>query len=263
MQNPPIYRFITDEKNFVSCLNELKAIFFKDGKIHSQPMSESDIRICNEMFSMLKMYLFTTFVLNPPFHDIIIAKQQLLLSRETLELATFFSAHVGDLKGFKRNISQLKTYYSDYTSILERSVHQKLILGMNLLSLLAEGLLVEFHMELESISFSDQEHKYIQYSIQMEQWLMEGKYNKVLHSSNEIPHPLYKFFVNILANTVRDKITDSCSVVYDKLSLSDAFQISTIDITVPFMKTNNSLEFTNLELMKHMLSYNNELEVAS
>lgn len=50
---------------------------------------------------------------------------------------------------FTRNLNQLKPYYSDLRHLLPPSQHEHTILGLNLLSLLAQNRIAEFHVELE------------------------------------------------------------------------------------------------------------------
>lgn len=47
------------------------------------------------------------------------------------------------------------------------------------------------------------ESEYIMYVIQLEQWLMEGAYNKVLDSRMEVPDQSYTYFMEKLLSTVR------------------------------------------------------------
>ena len=56
-----------------------------------------------------------------------------------------------------------------------------MLLGLNLLRLLAQGRLSEFHSELEAIGAPNLKNIYISHPISIEQALMEGSYNKVCH----------------------------------------------------------------------------------
>lgn len=48
-----------------------------------------------------------------------------------------------------------------------------------------------------------QSSQYVQLSIQLEQWLMEGAYNKVLESRSNAPDQLYVYFMEKLLTTIR------------------------------------------------------------
>ena len=43
----------------------------------------------------------------------------------------------------------------------------------------------------------------IAHAVQLEQWLMEGAYNKVLEARPQLPHPAYTYFMEKLLSTVR------------------------------------------------------------
>ncbi len=58
------------------------------------------------------------------------------------------------------------------------------MLGMNLLKLLSQNRIMDFHMELELFVHFNTEKSlsdpYIKKAVEMEQYLTEGRYNKVL-----------------------------------------------------------------------------------
>lgn len=43
----------------------------------------------------------------------------------------------------------------------------------------------------------------VQYSVQLEQWLMEGNYPKIVQTRSTVPAPLYRHFMDTLVDTVR------------------------------------------------------------
>lgn len=47
------------------------------------------------------------------------------------------------------------------------------------------------------------ESDYVKHVIQLEQWLMEGAYNKVLDSRENVPDESYSYFMEKLLSTVR------------------------------------------------------------
>jgi 26S proteasome regulatory subunit N12 len=78
------------------------------------------------------------------------------------------------------------------------------LLGLNLLCLLAKNRLSEFHTELELLSPKDiQTNIYIKHPVSLEQYLMEGSYNKVFLSKGNVPAPSYNYFIDILLRTIR------------------------------------------------------------
>ena len=50
---------------------------------------------------------------------------------------------------------------------------------------------------------------YIKHPVSLEQYIMEGSYNKVLSLKGNVPAESYNFFFDILLNTVREEIA-SC-----------------------------------------------------
>lgn len=147
----------------------------------------------------------------------------LLHTGEVLEIGAQWSIRVKDIPSFERYISQLKTYYSDYGAALPPSQRLYPLLGLNLLRLLSQNKISEFHTELEHID-ADQllNNIYIKHPIQIEQCLMEGSYNKVWNSRANVPAPEYGFFVDILMGTIRNEIASCSEKAYAFLPLADA-----------------------------------------
>ena len=62
---------------------------------------------------------------------------------------------------------------------LPPSQQQWMLVGLNLLRLLSQNRIAEFHTEIELLPTAALEHPLIKHPILVEQWLMEGAYNKV------------------------------------------------------------------------------------
>ena len=153
--------------------------------------------------------------------------QELAVSRDTLEIGAQYAVSVGDIPMFERYMAQLQTYYYDYNSKLPESAFKYVhnarfflfyycryyryqLLGLNLLCLLAQNRVAEFHTELERLPASEiQNNIYIKHPVSLEQYIMEGSYNKVLLAKGNVPAESYNFFIDILMNTVRNEIA-SC-----------------------------------------------------
>ena len=56
---------------------------------------------------------------------------------------------------------------------------------------------------------SDLNNVYIKHPVSLEQYIMEGSYNKVLSLKGNVPAESYNFFFEILLNAVREEIA-SC-----------------------------------------------------
>jgi len=107
-----------------------------------------------------------------------------------------------DIPAFERYIAQLKPYYLDYskqgnekynftclkikfakilafrTGLVE-SAYKYQLLGLNLLYLLSQNRVSEFHTELELLPPDQIHNVYIKHPLSIEQYLMEGRYNRV------------------------------------------------------------------------------------
>ena len=104
------------------------------------------------------------------------------MAREILEIGAFHSLEKHDVASFERYVAQLRSYYQDYKShaSLPDSPNRPHILGLNLLHLLAQNRLAEFHLELQLLNFSEiQSNHFLKFPIEFEECLMQGSYNKV------------------------------------------------------------------------------------
>jgi len=136
-----------------------------------------------------------------------------------LELGVLISVEDQDLDAFARNIAQLKPYYA---SVHAPSTRKCQIVGLNLMHLLVENNLSEFHTELEFLTAEEAATPHISFPITLERQLMVGSYDEVLGASAHVPDPLYKFFIENLLHTVRDSIADCLEVAYKTIKLKDA-----------------------------------------
>jgi len=190
---------------------------FKTAFEQSSPQLEK----CRDMMNKLKLesakLSFPSSTVNSDNE-----KQQLTLSREILEYGALLSVQLKDIPSFERYFAQVKPYYYDFSHKIPPSSRQYMIIGLNLLLLLAKTKLDEFHTELELIPSDKQQDLYIKHSVQIEQSMMEGTYNKVLKAKNSVPAPSYSYFMDILMDTVRNEIADCIAKAYNHLSLADA-----------------------------------------
>ena len=143
--------------------------------------------------------------------------RELVLARNTLEIGALWSIQNRDIPSFQRYVAQLKCYYFDYGLLLPDSAYKYQILGLNLLSLLAQNRLAEFHTEMELLSVNEQKNIYIKYPIRLEQFLMEGSFHKVFLDKGNIPAENYSFFIDILINTMRDEIASCVEKAYSQV----------------------------------------------
>jgi 26S proteasome regulatory subunit N12 len=116
----------------------------------------------------LKILLVKLNVLVPTSDE----PKELLLVREMLEIGALLAIRMQEIDAFERYIAQLKTLYADTKA--QQSPRMYMILGLNLLRLLAQSKISEFHTELEAIGSKQLKNLYINHPVTIEQALMEG-----------------------------------------------------------------------------------------
>lgn len=92
------------------------------------------------------------------------------------------------------------------SSVLPPSKREYPIRGLNLIRLLTQNRIAEFHTTLESLPLSADaiaDNPFISHPVNLERWLMEGSYSKVWNAREEAPAEEYKFFVDSLMGTIR------------------------------------------------------------
>ncbi|OQR74714.1 26S proteasome non-ATPase regulatory subunit 8-like [Tropilaelaps mercedesae] len=132
-------------------------------------------------------------------------KKELLIARDILEIGAQWSCTARDIPSFERYLAMLKTYYMDYKNELPESSYRFQLLGLNLLCLLAQN----------------RANIHISHPVAMEQFLMEGSYNKIFLSKDDVPAASYTFFMDILLDTVRGEICSCAEKTYEKISASE------------------------------------------
>ncbi len=148
--------------------------------------------------------------------------------RETLEYATLLSAKLRDLTSFERHFNQVKSYYQ--RTDIEPSQREYLILGLNLLRLLSQNRIAEFHTELELIPIGQHtDNMYIRQPIEIELFLMEGSYHKLRNARKNVPADQYLVFMDIMMETVRKEIGDCIEKAYKSLEWREAQRLLFLD----------------------------------
>lgn len=243
----------------------------------------NDFSTCTTLLSQLKVLLTEFNSLPPLFEETPNAVHELTLARDIYEHAVILSVKMEDQDAFERDFFQLKPYYTDAGGCIPPSPQEYPILGLNLLRLLVQNRIAEFHTELELLSSAALENPCIKHAVELEQSFMEGAYNRVLSARQTVPHETYVYFMDLLAKTVRDEIAGCSEKAYDYLSISDARQMllfssdqelaeyikeehSEWEIksgSVYFQKAKESApskEIPSLQLINQTLSYARELE---
>ncbi|CAG8782858.1 11570_t:CDS:2 [Racocetra persica] len=146
-----------------------------------------DLNKCGSYLAKLKIALSEMQLLLP---GEVTNADELLIAREILEIGAYWSVHVKDIPSFERYIAQLNTYYTDYSSLLKPSEQMYPLTGLNLLRLLSQNRIAEFHTALENIEPEQLlENPFIKHPVHLEQYLMEGSYKKVWNSREQVPAP--------------------------------------------------------------------------
>ncbi|KAD4888199.1 hypothetical protein E3N88_20272 [Mikania micrantha] len=185
----------------------------------------NDFDTCSRLLSQLKILLIEFKSLPPLFAETPNAIQELTLARDIYEHAVVLSVKMEDQDAFERDFFQLKPYYTDVGGRLPQSPQEYPILGLNLLRLLVQNRIAEFHTELELLSANALENPCIKHAVELEQSFMEGAYNRVLTARQTVPHESYVYFMDLLARTVRDEIAGCSEKAYDSLRVEDARQM--------------------------------------
>lgn len=138
------------------------------------------------------------------------------VAAEALEIGILLTVEDGDLDAFARNVAQIKPLYA----VLKATPRKCHILGLNLMNLLIDNRLSEFHAELELLTEEEASNAFVTFPITLERRLMVGTYDEVL--SVTVPDAFYQFFVDNLLQTVRDSIADCVEVSYKSMKIVDA-----------------------------------------
>mmetsp|Transcript_1489 Transcript_1489/g.2139 ORF Transcript_1489/g.2139 Transcript_1489/m.2139 type:complete len:264 (+) Transcript_1489:90-881(+) len=190
---------------------------------------KGDVSNGSKLLDQLKVQLTTFTALPPFFANSLTAQKELLIAREVMEYAVLLSVKVKDQDMFERHYQQLSTFYTDTKHLLPVSQQEFPIMGLNLLRLLVQNRTAEFHTHLELLDPEVQQNLYIKHAIELEQYLMEGAYNKVIGARKDIPAESYTYFMDLLMLTVRDEIAHCVEKAYPALSLAAAKALMSFD----------------------------------
>ncbi|KAI9791470.1 MAG: regulatory particle non-ATPase [Peltula sp. TS41687] len=209
---------------------------------------------CLNHLNYAKLYLLQLDALIPSPQT---PQPMLLLARETFELGALLSIRLQDASSFTRYFAQLQPFYDLPAWRLPREgSNQSKITGLHLLLLLSQGDYAGFHTVLESLELVEskqefglqQQHQqqqqqqqgqgaqerstpamgeddvFIQYPVKLEEWLMEGSYDKVWAATKgeKVPSEEYGIFSEVLIGTIRSEIASCSEKAYPSLPITDA-----------------------------------------
>eukprot|EP00529_Nitzschia_sp_RCC80_P042482 CAMPEP_0113454344 /NCGR_PEP_ID=MMETSP0014_2-20120614/7815_1 /TAXON_ID=2857 /ORGANISM="Nitzschia sp." /LENGTH=250 /DNA_ID=CAMNT_0000345747 /DNA_START=72 /DNA_END=824 /DNA_ORIENTATION=+ /assembly_acc=CAM_ASM_000159 len=151
------------------------------------------------------------------------SEAHMMVTAEGLELGILLTVQDGDLDAFARNVAQVKPLYA----ALKTTPRKTHVLGLNLMHLLVENRLSEFHAELELLSEEEASSAFVSFPINLERELMVGIYDEIMNV--QVPDASYQFFVDNLMQTVRDSIADCVEVSYKTMKIIDAMTMMKFD----------------------------------
>lgn len=131
-------------------------------------------------------------------------------AQEVLETGALISIRLQDPAAFTRYFQQLQPFYTLPSSTGAHSQRSK-VTGLYLLLLLSQGDYAGFHTLLEGLDTAGgglEEDEFVQYPIRLEQWLMEGSYDRVWDEtkSERVPSEEFAIFsgVSLRVPTLHD-----------------------------------------------------------
>ena len=191
-QSPNLSTTMPAESDLISILQQLR-----------KPSAASQ----NQTTTLLSKAKLALLSLNALVPTPTTAPHLLALAREALELGALYSIRLQQPEAFTRYFQQLQPFYelpqSSFGSKDDKSQRSK-ITGLYLLLLLTKGDYAGFHTVLEGLEVeagSDsargelEKDTYIQYPVKLEQWLMEGSYDRVWSATKREGVPSEEFGV--------------------------------------------------------------------
>lgn len=178
--------------------------------------NRGDTSTVGQLLPQMKVLLLNLSFL-PTGRESPVDAKELMLARNTLEIGALWSIEVKNIPSFQRYVAQVKSYYFDFSTQISDSAYKYNILGLNLLNLLAQNRLGEFHTEMELLSVEELKNIYIKHPVSLEQFLMEGSFHKVFISKGNVPAQNYNYFIDILIDTIREEIASCAEKAYDQV----------------------------------------------
>ncbi|KAK4533161.1 hypothetical protein CCYA_CCYA15G4018 [Cyanidiococcus yangmingshanensis] len=133
-----------------------------------------------------------------------------------------------DWAAMERHIQQLLPLYAEDARSGVQSPFRDLLIGLNLMRLLAQNRLAEYHMELELLPATEpQRNPYVSFPFQVEQALVEGSYEKILHieaGSEWLP------FIELLQETTRREMVTCWAEAYTQATLVELATMAALPV---------------------------------
>lgn len=210
------------------------------------------------------------------------AEAERVVARTMYEYAVILAVRENDQYAFQRYVSSLRPYYSGYGPAVSESELKNEIIGLNLLFLIVENRMADFHSELELLTDAQRSQPAVEFCSKLDRLLMVGSYDQVLSAATHPPCESFSFLLLKLAITVRTNIGECAAAAYKTLSVSaasDILMFSTKEETLQFIaenyphwvvngntidlcsvRTNKSEEIPSQKIISQTLKYASELE---
>eukprot|EP01028_Stygiella_incarcerata_P013641 TRINITY_DN828_c1_g3_i1.p1 TRINITY_DN828_c1_g3~~TRINITY_DN828_c1_g3_i1.p1 ORF type:complete len:294 (+),score=81.88 TRINITY_DN828_c1_g3_i1:125-883(+) len=163
----------------------------------------------------------------------------LLLKRDVLEMAVFACAESQRYEEMDRYMAQLRDMYFDRRLSLPKSPREFEVFGLHLVRLLVQNRVADFHSELERIPEDLFSNAFVQYSIQLEQHLMEGVFHRVWKLREHAPSDVFVVMTDMFVETIRGEAAECAESSYQRLPLEYALELlmfSSIDDLLAYGK---------------------------
>ncbi|WBW74010.1 19S proteasome regulatory subunit Rpn12 [Schizosaccharomyces osmophilus] len=149
-------------------------------------------------------------------------REKSIFARNVFEYGVLVSIQTSDIEAFARYASQVVPFYHD--SALAPSPRMGMVTALNLLYLLSDNRIAEFHTALESVPEKSlfEKDAHVVWVMSLEQNVMEGAFDKVASMIHSCAFPEFSYFMKIVMTMVRNEIASCAEKVYTTIPVSNA-----------------------------------------
>jgi 26S proteasome regulatory subunit N12 len=155
----------------------------------SRLLNANDLRKAEPVMQRIKLLMIQFSVSGGAATRSELVESEIAAGVSALEAFVVHSVKSSNAEAFARYFAQLRSFYS--LSSPEATPGQPKVLGLNLLRLLVDNSLAEFHSELELVPQECVGSPFVQFPVQLERSLMEGLFKHVLQARQNFPDPLF------------------------------------------------------------------------
>jgi len=192
---------------------------------YKQAVLSGNIQVAETLLLELKAVMMEYDSLPPVCAETQNALAERVFAREVYEQSVVLAIISSNKEAFQKYLSALRPYYTGFQPEVSESENKYTILGLNLLYLIVENRLADYHSELEFLTEEQKNHAAIKFCTQLEQKLMVGAYDEVMAAAEKPPAELYSFFLGSLLETVRMNIAECAELAYVSLTPASAKEV--------------------------------------